>query len=318
MDFGLHLGPRGAAGHPDGLRTLAQHSEKLGLAYLGISDHLVFARQAPSRYPYSESGQHPVGSAGYCLDQLTCLAFAAAVTSKIRLLTSVMVVPHRPAMQTAKMLTSVDVLSKGRVTVGAGVGWLAEEMALLGSPPYDKRGTASNEYIEAFRTLWREENPSYDGTFVKFKDVIFTPKPVQKPGLPIWIGGEGKAARRRAGRLGDGWYPTIRNPTDPLDDPKVFATYLDDVRKECAAAGRDPSKLDVAMFAPGLSLGKEVKGKDGRRINFSGSKEQIAADARAYFDIGVKHIMIGFETDEVQDAMDRVEAFARDVIPLTR
>lgn len=317
MDFGLHLGTRGAAGSPEGLRAIAQTADRLGYAYLGFSDHIVFTRQSGSKYPYSADGRHPVLGTGYCLDQIGCLTYAAAVTTRIRLLTSVMVVPHRPPLQTAKALATADVLSNGRVTVGAGVGWLAEEMAALGSPPYEHRGAASNEYIEAFRKLWTEREPAYDGKFVTIRDVVFEPKPVQPGGIPIWIGGEGKAARRRAGRLGDGWYPTIRNPNEPLDAPDKLAASLADVKREAEAAGRDPEKLDVAMFAPGLSIGKAVM-KDGARVTFTGSKEDIAADARGYAAAGVKHILIGFESGDLAQAIDIIEAFMRDVAPLTR
>jgi probable F420-dependent oxidoreductase len=317
MDFGLHLGTRGSAVNADGLRATAQHAEAMGLAYLGISDHIIIARAIVSRYPYSESGDWPGVATGDCLEQLSCLVYAAAVTEKIRLLTSVMVVPHRPPVQTAKALATADVLSKGRVTVGAGVGWMAEEMAVLGSPPYERRGKASDEYIEAFRVLWTETAPAYDGEFVSFKDVLFEPKPVQKQGLPIWIGGESKAARRRAGRLGNGWYPTIRNPREPIDTPDAYAAGLADVRRYAEAAGRDPGALDTAMFAPGYSLGAEQPGRDGGRSVFTGSAEQIADDIRAYGAAGVNHILIGFESNDLQDSLDRVEGFAKQVMPLT-
>ncbi len=314
MDFGLHLGTRGAAAHPDNLVRIAQHADGLGLAYLGFSDHVVIARTIDSRYPYNETGDWPGVATGFCLEQLSCLAYAAAITQNIRLLTSVMVVPHRPAVLTAKTLATIDVLSKGRVTVGVGVGWMAEEMAALGSPPYDRRGAASNEYIRAFRKLWTEETPSLDGEFVKFRDIMFEPKPVQRPGPPIWVGGEGTAAQKRAAQLGDGWYPTIRNPKEPLDDPARFAVALADMHRHAAAAGRDPAALDVAIFAPGYSLGDPQKNRDGGRMTFTGSAEEIAADARAFRDAGVRHVNIGFESSDIDDALRKLDAFAKTVM----
>ncbi len=317
MDFGLHLGTRGVAADPDNLRILATRAEQAGFAYLGMSDHIVFARSVLSRYPYAESGKHPVVGTGYCLDQITALTYAAAVTSRIRLLTSVMVVPHRPAILTAKMLATLDVLSRGRVTVGAGVGWLAEEMTALGSPPYEKRGAASNEYIRAFRKLWTEDAPRMQGEFVEIDDVVFEPKPVQGA-IPIWVGGEGKAARRRAARLGDGWYPTIRNPSEPLGSSALFKAALDDVRAEAVAAGRDPASIDIAMFAPGYVLGAAQKTKDGGRLAFTGTAQEIAADAAAYRELGVRHIVISFESNELADAIARIDGFAAEVLPLVR
>jgi probable F420-dependent oxidoreductase len=316
MDFGLHLGTRGMAADPDNLRALARHADRLGLAYLGFSDHVIFTRNVASRYPYSASGVHPAGGSGFCLEQLSCLAYAAAVTERVRLLTSVMVVPHRPAILAAKTLATVDVLSKGRLTVGIGVGWLAEEMSALGSPPYARRGAASDEFLASFRALWTEGEPALDGEFVTLRDIVFEPKPVQKPYPPIWVGGEGAAARRRAGRLCEGWYPTIRNPREPLDTPTAFAAALAEVHRHAEAAGRDPATVDVALFAPGYKLGAAQTHADGRRVTFTGSAEQIAGDARAYRTAGVRHILIGFESNDLQDALDRMEGLARDVIPL--
>jgi probable F420-dependent oxidoreductase len=314
MDFGLHLGTRGAAANPDGLRALAQHAEAMGLAYLGLSDHIVIARNIDSRYPYNESGEWPGVATGACLDQLSCITFAAAVTEKIRLLTSVMVIPHRPPLLTAKILATADILSKGRLTVGIGVGWMSEELALLGAPPFNRRGRASDEYIDAFCTLWRDPSPRFEGDFVSFDNISFEPKPTQAGGPPIWVGGEGKAARRRTGRRGDGWYPTIRNPREPIDTPARFAAGLADVHRAAEAAGRDPGALDNAIFAPGYSLGAANTSSD--RLVFTGSAEQIAEDARAYEEAGVNHIMIGFEDNDLQRALDSVEEFATTVMPL--
>jgi len=317
MEFGLHLGTRGVASNPDNLRTLAIHAEKLGFTHLGMSDHLVFARSVLSRYPYSADGKHPINNTGYCFDQITALTFAAAVTSRIRLLTSVMVVPHRPAILTAKMLTTLDVLSKGRVTIGAGVGWLAEEMAALGSPPYDRRGAASNEYIEAFRKLWTEDDPRMNGEFVTLGNIVFEPKPVQGK-IPIWIGGEGSAARRRAARLGDGWYPTIRNPSEPFSTPQRFKAALDDVHAEAAKIGRDPASIDIAIAAMGYSLGQRAKDVNGDRVPFTGSAEDIAGDAVSYRQAGARLVIIGFETDDLGDAIGRLDGLASEVMPRVR
>ena len=316
MDFGLHLGTRGAAADPDNIVALTRHAEDLGFASVGFSDHIVIARQIASRYPYNETGDWPGVGTGFCLEQLSCVAYAAAVTRRIRLLTSVMVIPHRPAVLTAKTIATVDVLSKGRITVGVGVGWMREEMAALESPPpFESRGAASNEYIRAFRMLWTESEPSFQGEHVSFSNIMFEPKPVQRPGPPIWIGGEGAAARRRAAELGDGWYPTIRNPAEPLDDPVRFSAALADVHRLARVAGRDPATIDVAIFAPGLSLGAAMPARSGGRMTFTGSADEIAGDARAFRDAGVRHVNIGFESSNLDDAKSKLERFAKEVLP---
>ena len=314
MDFGLHLGTRGAAASAEGLRALAQQAEALGFAYLGLSDHIIIAHSIDSKYPYNESGDWPGVDTGACLDQLTCLTFAAAVTEKIRLLTSVMVIPHRPAIQTAKQLATADLLSNGRVVAGVGVGWMREELALLSAPPFERRGAASNEYIEAFRELWTAKAPRYAGEFVSFDNVSFEPKPPQAGGPPIWIGGEGMAARKRTARLGDGWYPVLRNPRHMMDTPERFAAALADIHGFTEEAGRDPAKIDTAMFAPTYKLGDADNGAD--RWPFSGSAEQIAEDASAYADVSLNHLLIGFEDNDLQRSLDTIEGFAKEVMPL--
>ena len=152
------------------------------------------------------------------MEQLTLLTFLAGVTSTAKLLTSVMVVPHRPPVLTAKVLATIDVLSKGRLIVGCGVGWMREEFEAIGAPAYDKRGAVSDEYIRAFKELWTSDNPTFAGTYCSFANVAFAPKPLQKPHPPIWVGGESPVALRRAGRLADAWYPIGSNPRVPGGD----------------------------------------------------------------------------------------------------
>ena len=210
MKFGLHVGTRGAALDPDALLAIARKTEALGFEHLGFSDHLVIANQVNSPYTYTKSRVWFAQDSGDCLDQLTTLAFVAAGTERLRLLTSVMVIPHRPPVLTAKMLASADILSKGRVTVGSGVGRMAEEIALLGAPTFERRGKLADETIAAMNVLWTESNLEFTGEFVSFSDLKFEPKPVQKPHPPIWIGGETRPARRRAGqrRLVSRWVQT--------------------------------------------------------------------------------------------------------------
>ena len=274
----------------------------------------MFPRQTASLYPYSTDGAHPSKTSGYCLEQMTVLSYIAALTRNVRLLSSVMVVPHRPAILAAKMLTSIDVLSQGRLTVGVGVGWLAEEINVLGAMPFAKRGAATDAFLAAFRDLWSKDDPRGDSEFARFRDVVFEPKPVQRPGPPVWIGGEGKAARRRAGRLGDGWYPTVRNPREPLDRPEAFAAALADVHRAAEAAGRDPQTIDVAVYANSLGFNAARKDADGRRVAFTGSAMEIADDAHAFGRIGARHILVGFESADLNQSLDQVEAFAAGVM----
>ena len=316
MRFGVHLGVRGPAADPDGLRAIAAEAEALGFAHLGLSDHVALPAAAESTYPYTASGRWFAQDTGECLEQLTTLGFAAAATERIRLLTSVMVLPHRPPVLAAKMLATLDVLSKGRLTVGVGVGWMAEEIALLGGPPFAARGRASDEYIAAFRALWTGDPPAVEGAHVRFRDVRFAPRPVQKPHPPIWVGGEAPAARRRAGRLGDGWYPVANNPAAPFDTPERYAAGLAEARAAAEAAGRDPGALDAGLYAIGYALGAAERGPDGARRRFTGPADAIAGDIAAYREAGLRHLVIGGESRDLGRCLDRMRAFAAEVAPL--
>ena len=252
MDFGFSIPSGGVNATPETITRLAQHGEELGFAYIGIPDHIVVPNNVGSRYPYSEDGTF--SGSGYILDQLAVASFIAGQTSKARILTSVLVLPHRSAVLTAKMLASIDVLSHGRLTVGCGVGWLREEFEAIGAPAFDERGFVANEYISCFKELWTKNNPSFDGDHIQFSDIIFEPKPTQKPHPPIWVGGESPAALRRAAELGDGWYPLGSNPRFPVQTAEQLSNALEKIYRHGEKTGRDFTKFDLAYSSPNLSL----------------------------------------------------------------
>ncbi|MCB1739348.1 MAG: LLM class F420-dependent oxidoreductase [Gammaproteobacteria bacterium] len=309
MRYGFHMSTRGATAIPTAIRDVAQNCERLGFDYFGVNDHVIVCQSIESPYPYSADGSWAGAAEGICLETLTTLGFIAAHTERMRLLTSVMVIPHRPAVLTAKMLATVDVLSGGRLTVGVGVGWMREEMAALQSPAYEQRGRASDEYIEAYRALWQGEVCEYHGEHVDFSGVIAEPKPVQRPAPPIWIGGEGPAARRRVARHGDGWYPVGRNPRHPLDTLERFSAGVEDVRRRVEAAGRDPASIEVALYAPWARLGKEQH-EDGTRVAFTGSAQAMAEDIARFEQAGLNLFIANLEGRSVNETLDRCNAFA--------
>src|SRR5262249_50326860 len=162
MQFGFNLPLTGPSASPAMLARIAAEGEAIGYDYAAISDHIVEPIDIHARYPYSESGEFPAGSRGERHEQLTAIAYLAAKTSRLKFLTSVMVVPHRPAVLTAKILATIDVMSGGRLIVGVGAGWLEEEFVAIGAPPFAERGTATDEYLMAFRELWTKDKPSAD------------------------------------------------------------------------------------------------------------------------------------------------------------
>src|SRR5215831_6137426 len=216
IEFGISTLSRGILLSREAYMQVAQAAERAGFAFLSVNDHLVVPGNLGSAYPYTQGGAWAAAEHGHCFDQLATLAFLAGCTSRLRLLTSVMVVPHRQPIATAKMLATIDVLSGGRLILGVGAGWMREEFALLGAP-FAERGAVTDEYLEAFKALWTQARPAYAGKHVKFADLIFEPKPMQKPHPPIWVGGESLAALRRTVRLGDAWYPGNNSQTKSLD-----------------------------------------------------------------------------------------------------
>jgi alkanesulfonate monooxygenase SsuD/methylene tetrahydromethanopterin reductase-like flavin-dependent oxidoreductase (luciferase family) len=169
MRYGFYLPTRGQTATPDALETLVQRGESLGFDAVVIADHIVFPTVIDSHYPYTVSGAFP--GQGDALEQLALMAFVAGKTERLRMITSVMILPHRNPLVTAKMLATIDVLSKGRVTVGVGVGWLREEFEALDAPDFDRRGAASNEYIEIFKTVWTQDPATFEGEFYQFKSL---------------------------------------------------------------------------------------------------------------------------------------------------
>src|SRR5438874_1420026 len=247
MRYGFYLPTRGRSAEPDALETLVRRGKALGFHSTVIADHVVFPVTIASKYPYTVSGAFPGG--GDALEQLTLMSFVAAKSERLRLITSVMILPHRNPVLTAKMLATIDVLSRGRVTVGVGVGWLREEFEALGAPDFDRRGAVSDEYIRIFKTLWTENPASFEGRFYRFDPLRFLPQPVQKPHPPIWIGGHSPAALRRVARLGDGWHPVGGIAAVPLRPAEMRAS-LAELHRLTEKEGRDPSRLTISFKAP--------------------------------------------------------------------
>jgi len=300
---------------PGSMAKIALAGEALGYDYATFSDHIVIPADIQARYPYTDSGEFPAGSRAPRHDQLTTMAFIAGKTTRLGLVSSVMVVPHRPAVLAAKMLATIDILSGGRLTVGVGAGWLKEEFDALGVPPFAERGLVTDEYIAAFRTLWTEEVPAFSGRYVQFSNIDFAPKPIHMP--PIWIGGESGPALRRAARLGDGWYPIGINPQHPLNSLKLYRAAVARLRKLTEEAGRDPASVALAYRVNRFGPELEALADDGERRLFSGTADQIVADLNDLQELGVSHVDFGFAGDTTEELIATMQACAASIIRRT-
>jgi probable F420-dependent oxidoreductase len=317
MQFGVNAPFRGPLATPDSIQKIAQHAEYLGFGYLIVSDHIVVPRTIDSTYPYSESGTFTwldSGGSG-SMEQFTLLTWLAALTKRIRLLSSVAVIPHRNPLVLAKSIATIDVLSRGRITVGCGAGWMREEFEALGLPAFEARGRVTNEYIEAMKALWTQDHPRYDGEFVAFNNIEFAPRPLQNPHPPIWIGGESLTALRRVVAMGDGWYPLGKNPNFPMESAAAYRARVAKLHELAEQGGRDPATIDLAY---NCTFHDEVvrRNNDGDRLCFTGAPEQRAADFKAFAEIGAKTMIVNVVSNDLQEMLDRMDAFARDVMPL--
>lgn len=315
MKYGFTLPGRGPLATPETLGRIARRGEELGYDAVFTGDHILVPRHIASPYPYTESGEFPGSPSGESMEQLTLLAFLAGQTAAIRLVTSVIIVPHRNPLVAAKALATLDVLSGGRLVVGVGVGWMREEFEALGLPPFEERGAVTDEYIRAFKELWTSDAPEFDGKYVRFRDISFLPKPVQQPHPPIWVGGESRPALRRTAELADGWYPLGSNPTFPMATPQQLAAGLERLAAYARRFGRDPAEIDTIYRTHQFELLSEAA--DGDRRPFVGSAEQIAADIRQYQELGVGALVLDFlrQTEDLNLMLERMEAFATQVWP---
>lgn len=319
MEYGFNIPNGGPLATPQAIETIAQRGEALGFAILAIPDHIVFPRHIDSRYPYSASGKFGFDAtmAGDFLEPFALMAHLAGVTSKARLLTSVIVVPYRHPVLTAKLVSTIDVLSGGRVILGCGVGWMEEEFGPVGAPPFKERGKVTDEYIAAFRELWTNPDPRFDGAYTSFSDIYAEPKPVQKP-LPIWIGGESPPALRRAARLGDGWYPIGCNPHHPMDTLERFATMLATMHGFAEEAGRDPQSIELAHWAVWYGGDAPIAADNDQRQLFTGNADDVAGDIRALEDLGLRSLVFNFLRESVEETLETMERFTKEVLPLVR
>ena len=315
MKIGLTLPMRGPLANAGDIRTLVERGEALGFDHLGVNDHIIVPKAIDSRYPYSATGAFPGSASGECLDLFALLAYVAAISSRARLVTAIAVVPHRGAVHTAKIVSTIDVLSGGRVVLGVGAGWMKEEFDALDIPPFEERGKVTDEYLQAMKVLWTEDDPAFKGDYVTFENISFLPKPVQKPHPPVWVGGESKAAMRRAVRLGDVWFPIANNPRHPLDTIARFKDGIGRLHRLAEAEGRDPQSIGLALFANWYDETRTGKTDDGKRQLLTGSAADIAGDIDALEELGVTDLLLQFNRDTLERTLDSMTHFTTQVRP---
>jgi probable F420-dependent oxidoreductase len=291
MDIGCHLPTQGPLATREALRTFCREAEGRGMASLWVSDHVVFPRTASGRYP---GGRFPHPPDTPYLEPVAVLAAAAVVTDRARLGSSVFILGHRHPVVMAKMLTTIDTLSGGRLICGVGVGWWEEELTILGAP-FHQRGRQADEILRVFKELWTAPNPRFEGQFYRFADVGFAPKPVQKPHPPIWVGGDSPGAFRRVATLGDGWHATSKTPDE-------LRACLPRLRAAAEAARRPFESIELSV-------------RVGLKQDVAESRQAIVDQLCAYKALGLTHVMLDFRRGSLTEMIEALDVVAKEIRP---
>jgi probable F420-dependent oxidoreductase len=269
MRFGFHLPNFGPEANPETIVTVAQKAEALGFDSVWVVDHLIMPEVHVDKF----------SAAVY--EPLTVLSFVAAATKKIKLGTSVIILPYRHPMEVAKIVSTLDVLSGGRVIFGAAAGWMEEEFDVLGVP-FKERGSRSDEYLKLMKELWTSERPNFHGRYYQVANIRFEPKPVQRPHPPIWVGGASQPAIRRAVDLGDGWHPVGLSP-------EQLRAGLEYLRAYAREKGRDPATIEISVRLR-LSFTEDAVARE--RNGLVGSADEIVARIKEYERLGVSTVLL--------------------------
>lgn len=302
MRIGMQPPNSGPHATPASMAELAETADRLGYDSLQVTDHLVIPVEYRSPYPYHPSGRMAAGPDDSFFEPLSLVSFLAGRTSRIRLGISVMVAPYRNPVVTAKQLACMDVLSGGRMVLGLGVGWMAEEFAAVDARYFAARGPVTDEIIEIFRRIWRDQPASFQGKHYAFEPIGVMPKPHQAGGIPIIIGGISRAAIRRAARLGDGWQPFKLTPEELAPS---YAYFTEQAKQH----GRDPAGLTVSMrFGLRLSNGPvERKSAEEPWKVLVGTVDQVTADLEVYQKMGVTEAVFDFRTCRPEEMRETLE-----------
>ncbi len=296
MKFGIALPNFGKYAKRDAILGIAKTAETLGFDSVWVSDHIVI--------PESHQG---FGNVFY--EPIATLTYIAALTTKIYLGTSVIILPYRNPIILAKMVSTLDVLSNGRVILGVGTGWLKEEFQALGVP-YEKRGKMTDEHIQVLKTLWGQERPKFIGMYNKFEDINFLPKPIQKPCPPIWIGGNSRKAIERAVNLGHGWHPEGLTPEEVKEKVKYINKLL--VKKKKVTSGF------VISLRKNLQIKRasenEIKNSD-KRETLRGTPKKIIEGIEKYKNSGVSHLIFHVLSGNLEGVIKTMEFFSREIRP---
>ena len=278
MDWGIHLPQLGKQVSRESLMKFARRMDELGIHSGWVSDHVCWPAEFEPNYPYTDDGSFPAPNDMAWLDPIGTLLFVAGCTENIKLGTTVLILPYRLPVVTAKQLATLDVVSNGRLSLGVGIGWMKEEAKVLGMP-FDHRGKRSNEQLEIFQSLFTQDEPEFQGDYYQIPKVRFEPKPLQNP-VPVWVGGDTRLAFQRVAKYGQGFQAAFQ-PFDRIKEE------INEIHQCCDSIARDPKEL---TFSVRMYL--DPKGMMEPEKSITGNQDQMLATIEQMKSIGVSHILL--------------------------
>ena len=289
----------------DYVGRVAQAAEQSGFDSVWVSDRTVYPADLPARHPdrFGPGRANPAGQ--NVLEAITTLSYLAGLVPTVRLGFSVLVLPFRDPVLNAKMITTLDVLSGGRVNFGLGVGWMPEEFRAMAAS-YSSRGRTADDHIRAFKALCSQTGPYPAEVEARMAGMVFFPPPVQQPHPPLWVGGNSRAAMRRAARFGDAWHSIRLSPAEVTAQGQVLGQL-------CADYGRRPDQVQLSLQAM-LALGESKITPTGEREPLSGTPGQIRDDLKRYQAAGLDYLVLSVSAPSEQAALDDIEIFAGEVV----
>jgi probable F420-dependent oxidoreductase len=305
VNFSLWLWPYGRWGGLEAMGRAARRAEEVGFAGVSVSDHTVCT-----------TGEESSGMGDYWPDWSVLSAYLATRTSTLRILTS-LVIPYRPVFPTAKQIATIDVLSGGRFTLAAAVGWLRPEFEMLGVD-FEQRGAITDEYLRAMKVLWTEDAPTFSGRHVRFSDIRFEPKCEQDPHVPIWVaGGSGRGPIDRLLELGEGWMPMGGDTGNELRDT------IARVKEQAVRRGRDPEAITFrytigvgSVNAALASISRSISVGDPAALGRDGSPEGVAGEIARFEAAGFNELAINFSGESASEVMEQLDWFGERVMPI--
>ena len=271
---------------PDVVLPFVQRAEALGYESVWTAEHVVIPMSYASVYPYNPDGKLPFKPDAPIIDPLVALTFIAAATTRLRLGTGVNILPQASPLYLAKWASSIDHLSRGRLMLGVGVGWLREEFEAIGVP-FARRGQRADEYLEALKAVWTGEDVEYRGEFVDWHGFSMHPTPARPGGVPLVIGGVTPPAIRRTVKYGDGWYVIGK-------DPDEYRAHIGALHKECARQGRDPAEIELTAY-----WNYRAEGPDSLAV---------------YRDLGIHRLLVNMHALRAGDVTTAMHRFADEIV----